>query len=45
MAEEAGVPLVKLGTVSSEGRFSMGGVVDVSVADLARAWRGALDGP
>jgi hypothetical protein len=42
MAEEAEVPLVELGRVSSGGRFSIDGLVDVSVSDLSGAWRGAL---
>ena len=42
MAGELGVPLVELGMVTSGGRFSIGGLIDVNVADLSQAWRGAL---
>jgi len=42
MAGELGVPLVELGEVTSGGRFSIDGSVDIDVSDLAQAWRGAL---
>ena len=48
LAEGAGVPLKRLGVVGG-ARFSIGRVLDVLVADLARAWQqglgDALHGP
>lgn len=48
LAERAGVPLLRLGTVGG-GALRLGDVLDVSVAELARAWRqglgAALHGP